>query len=234
METIPLVPAKSMQFGHPLWFIISTVHHADPRLVPIFQSKVNIADGFYRIWVNVNEVPNLGVVVPTEKGHPQVIGFPLVLPMGWIHPPLFTASTETMANLANQELRASMPTATHRLDAVSTSVGPAPEISRVAIRLPTAVPAVPLPTNTKSQGRSQPKLWDAYAEFFIRMVKGVGGTGAMSILFCYTRWTRLFCHEIIRTTSTTRNPTCSRGCGKAMQHGPIGRLSLDGSLIPSD
>jgi hypothetical protein len=44
-------------------------------------------DGCYRLWVNANDVSMLGVVVPTKPGHPQVIVFPLVLPMGLMHPP---------------------------------------------------------------------------------------------------------------------------------------------------
>jgi hypothetical protein len=50
-------------------------------------SKVYIVDGFYCIWVNSNDVPNLVGVVPTKPGEQQVIGFPMVLPMSWIQPP---------------------------------------------------------------------------------------------------------------------------------------------------
>jgi hypothetical protein len=84
METILLTPVESMQFGRTLWQILSTVHHADPHLVPVFLSKVDIMDGVYHVWVNNNDVPHLGVAVPTKPGQPQVIGLPLVLPMGWM------------------------------------------------------------------------------------------------------------------------------------------------------
>jgi hypothetical protein len=130
LDTIPLAPAKTMQFGRALWRIISTVHQADPRLGPVFLSKIDIADGLYRIWVNANDVPKLGVVVPTLPGQPKIIGFPLVLPMGWMQsPPLFTAATETVADLANHELQASAPAQPHRLDIVSESQGVVPEIA---------------------------------------------------------------------------------------------------------
>jgi hypothetical protein len=49
LDTIPLDPDESTQFGRALWCILSTVHHADPRLGPIFLSKIDIADGFYCI-----------------------------------------------------------------------------------------------------------------------------------------------------------------------------------------
>jgi hypothetical protein len=58
------------------------VHHDDPGLGPVLLSKVDIVDGFCRILVNTNDVPKLGVVVPTEAGEPQIVAFPLVLSMG--------------------------------------------------------------------------------------------------------------------------------------------------------
>jgi hypothetical protein len=76
LDTIPLAPVESVQFGRALWRILTNIHKADPRLGPVFLSKVDIAEGFYRIQVNANDVPKLGVVVPTEPGQPQLIGSP--------------------------------------------------------------------------------------------------------------------------------------------------------------
>jgi hypothetical protein len=130
-----------MQFGRALWRILSTVHQADPRLGPVFLSKIDIADGFYRIGVNANDVPKLGVVVPTLPGQPKIIGFPLVLPMGWMQsPPLFTAATETVADLANQELEALAPAQPHRLDIVSESQRVVPEIAPAGQTVATTLP----------------------------------------------------------------------------------------------
>jgi hypothetical protein len=36
LDTIPLAPAESMQFGRALWRILSTLQLADPRLGPVF------------------------------------------------------------------------------------------------------------------------------------------------------------------------------------------------------
>jgi hypothetical protein len=125
LETIPLAPPEAMQFDRALWRVLSTIHHTDPRRGPVYLSKIDIADGFYRISVNDGDVAKLGVVVPTEPGEPQVIGFPLVLPMGWMQsPPLFTAATEIVADLANQALQHSAHSCPHRLDVLSESEPP--------------------------------------------------------------------------------------------------------------
>jgi hypothetical protein len=85
LDTIPMVPPESMQFGRSLWRILQQVSDSDTRLVPVHLSKIDIADGFYRISINAEDVPKLGVMFPA-KGEP-LVGFPLVLPMGWMQPP---------------------------------------------------------------------------------------------------------------------------------------------------
>jgi hypothetical protein len=44
-------------------------------------------------------------------------------------PPLFTAATETVADLTNQALLASAPAGPHQLDVVSESDGPVPALA---------------------------------------------------------------------------------------------------------
>jgi hypothetical protein len=130
-----------MQFGRALWSVVSTIHHADPHLGPVHLSKIDIADGFYRLSVNDVNVANLGVVVPTAPGKPQVIGFPLVLPMGWMQsPPLFTDATETVADLANQALQHSTQSCPHRMGVLSESVAPPPLGAPPALTPPSADP----------------------------------------------------------------------------------------------
>jgi hypothetical protein len=162
-----------MKFGRDLWRIVTTLHQDDPRMGPVFLSKVDIADGFYRIWVNANDVPKLGVVVPTAPGQPQLIVSPLVLPMGWMQPPppMFNAATETLADLMNQPLLASAPTGPHRLDVVSESDGPVPVLTPISsIAFTTApLPAKPIPQRCP---RPPVKSWDVYIENFLGMVQG--------------------------------------------------------------
>jgi hypothetical protein len=172
LETIPLAPSEAMQFGRALWRVLSAIHHADPRVGPVYLSKIDIADGFYRIGVNDVDVAKLGIVVPTKPGEPQVIGFPLVLPMGWMQsPPLFTAATETVADIANQALQHSAQSCPYRLDVLSESVAPPPLGGPPALTSPTADP---VPHRRAPQGRPLPavKKWDVYVDDFIGMVQG--------------------------------------------------------------
>ena len=49
LETVPLAPKESMQFGRALHRVMTWVVHANPT--PVYLSKINIADGFYRVWL---------------------------------------------------------------------------------------------------------------------------------------------------------------------------------------
>eukprot|EP00978_Attheya_sp_CCMP212_P040642 scaffold224158_cov51-Attheya_sp.AAC.1 len=46
-DTVKLAP-DSMQFGRSLQRILHTLHLADPRWVPVYLIKVDVADGFYQ------------------------------------------------------------------------------------------------------------------------------------------------------------------------------------------
>jgi hypothetical protein len=86
-------------------------------------------------------------------------------------PPLFTAATETVADLANHNLRDKLSSSPHRLDDISET-------------LPPVVPNVPwasygqAPTHLTPQsspaGRpaTTVKSWDVYVDDFIGMVQG--------------------------------------------------------------
>ena len=104
-ETIELFAADAMQFGHALERILRQILLADPALGHIKLIKVDIADGFYRIALNIEDIPKLGVIFPTLPGQQRLVALPLVLPMGWKNsPPTFSTATETIADLANQQL----------------------------------------------------------------------------------------------------------------------------------
>jgi hypothetical protein len=82
--------------------ILQGILHADPCFGPIYLIKVDIADGFYRVWLNTSDIPKLGVIFPTLRDTEPLVAFPLVLPMGWTEsPPYFCATTETAVDLAN-------------------------------------------------------------------------------------------------------------------------------------
>jgi hypothetical protein len=85
-------------------------------------------DGFYRVWVRANDVPNLGMLFPSMDGEEYLIGFPLALPMGWTESPkIFTTATETVADLVNNSLTAGTTFGTHPLEVLSEAP---PHLSR--------------------------------------------------------------------------------------------------------
>ena len=105
-DTVPLAPAESMQFGRALERILRKIRRANRRFGPTYMIKVDIADGFYRLFVSAPTIANLGVVFPQYEDEEPLIAFPLVLPMGWVgSPPFFCALTETATDLANHRLR---------------------------------------------------------------------------------------------------------------------------------
>jgi hypothetical protein len=67
-DTVDLALAESMQFGRALWGILKAIAIANPNLGPVYLSKVDIADGFYRIWGRSADVAKLGVLLPTRLG----------------------------------------------------------------------------------------------------------------------------------------------------------------------
>ena len=145
-DTVPLAPREAMQFGRALQRVMKTIVRANPRYGPVHMAKIDIADGFYRVWLQLSDIPKLGVVLPTAPGSPLLVAFPLALPMGWIEsPPFFTALSETACDLANSALRdrdLRPRSSVHRLEAVAAT--PPPESVTASIAAPTAT-AHPLP-----------------------------------------------------------------------------------------
>jgi hypothetical protein len=86
-ETLPLAHMEAMQFGRALERYIRKIVHADPRFGPVKMIKVDLADGFYRVWVNAPDVIKLGVAFPNLAGEEHLIAFPIALPMGWTNSP---------------------------------------------------------------------------------------------------------------------------------------------------
>ena len=129
-DTIPLAPRESIQFGRALQRLLQTIVQADPKCGPVYLPKIDIADGFYRVWLQASDIPKLGVALPSTPSQPPLVAFPLALPMGWVEsPPYFTTLTETACDLTNNQLRArdKRPRLTvHRLEAVSATPPPDP------------------------------------------------------------------------------------------------------------
>ena len=80
-DTLPIAPLDAMQFGNALPRLLRHVVMADPAAGPVQLIKVDISDGFYRIGVRPEDVPKLGVAFPTDPDQPQLVAFPITLPM---------------------------------------------------------------------------------------------------------------------------------------------------------
>jgi hypothetical protein len=165
-DTVLMAPPEAMQFGKALWRILSEIVRSNPCLGPVYFSKVDIADGFYRIWVQAANVPKLGVLLLIIEGQERLIGFPLVLTVGWKEsPPIFTAATKTITDLANVAIKEGVLQKPHRLELVAETDSNI--ISSLAQRQ--------LRTDNRKwqhvQGQQPVGQWDVYINEFIGMVQ---------------------------------------------------------------
>lgn len=137
-ETLPLAALESMQFGRALDRILREILLANPEHGPVHLLKIDLSDGFYRVDVNPDDIPKLGVVFPTRDGEEQLMAFPLVLPMGWSNsPPVFSTVTETIADIANTNIAAASCPSPHHLDDLAESIpSPSPFADSAAAKSP--------------------------------------------------------------------------------------------------
>ena len=85
--------------------------------------KAGISNGFYRLDVNPDDIPKLGVAFWTDPEKEPLIAFLLVLPMGWKNsPPIFSTATETITDIANARIRAGRDPPPHWLDSLAESI----------------------------------------------------------------------------------------------------------------
>ena len=122
-ETLPLAPKEAIQFRHALNRLLQEILLADPKHGPPEMMKVDIAGGFYRIQLNLDDTPKLGVVFPTKESKEPLVTFPLVLPVGWVNlPPAFCAATETSTDLANARIRSKDEPSPHVFDSLASKL----------------------------------------------------------------------------------------------------------------
>jgi len=170
-DTLPLSPREAMQFGRALDRIISQVVHADPRFGPVRFIKLDIADGFYRVWLRVEDVPKLAVTIPSLPGEAPLVALPLALPMGWTQsPPAFCAVTETVADLANARLRRILRSSPHRLDSLAATL-PSPPTSPFLDAPPSATALNPQPPPIRHLTRRVRSV-DVFVDDFIALAQG--------------------------------------------------------------
>ena len=165
-DTLPLAPKEAMQFGRALDRILYHIRHANPRFGPVYMSKIDLSDGFYRVGLNHSAIPKLGVIFPKYDDEEQLVAFPLTLPMGWVSsPPYFCSATETVADLANAlPKNAALPP--HPLEHLAATVPadlvPDPPDPLVQSTMPPVIRPYQKPLDTH----------DIYADDYVNLIQG--------------------------------------------------------------
>ena len=78
-------PMEAMRFGGALQRILKQILTSDPRLGPVYLSKVELTDAYMRLWVRMEDVPSVAFLVPKKKSsNIQLVGSHLSLPMGYV------------------------------------------------------------------------------------------------------------------------------------------------------
>jgi len=82
--------------------ILQQVAYCNPAFGPLVLTKIDMADGYYRIPLSVDTALQLVVTLPADGNSESLLGILLSLPMGWcLSPPFFCAFTETCSDLTN-------------------------------------------------------------------------------------------------------------------------------------
>jgi hypothetical protein len=140
--------------------------------------KLDLSDGFYRIGLIVDDIPKLGVILPTLPGEEPLIAFPLVLPMGWKNsPPIFCTATETIADIANARINTNFNPPAHHLDKLTESITPPSHESFQVQPESSTVPTFPEPSTIPARDPSLPtegppiEYVDIYVDDFVGLAQ---------------------------------------------------------------
>ena len=180
-DTLQLAPPESMQFGRALARVIHSIVFANPAYGPVYLLKVDLSDGFYRVWLNLRAIPKLALVLPplTDSKEP-LVALPLALPMGWVEsPPWFSVVTETGADIANAMLlRPIGHLPPHRLEPACNSLPKEDLVTQTHPSSSPTVAPVPLPSNPdpalsdlQTSARILSKF-DIYVDDYLGVVQG--------------------------------------------------------------
>ena len=113
-----LPPMEAMRFGGELYRILKKVLMSDPRLGPVYLSKVGLDDAYMRLWARMEDTLSVTFLTPKKPpSNQQLVGFHLSLPMGYVDSaPYFYMATEMVADLANEAIAQRDAASTHPLD----------------------------------------------------------------------------------------------------------------------
>ena len=96
-----------MQWGRTLHQVLWFIYNADRQHGPVLLSKTDLSNSFYQTPLTPTGALKLAVPFESSDQEPLVGMVPMRLPMGWTQsPPAFSATTETIADLANAYLKA--------------------------------------------------------------------------------------------------------------------------------
>ena len=170
-----MAPRDSMQFGKALHRILQALVDANPMHGPVHLLKVDIADGFYRIWLNIADIPKLACSIPPLYGDKPLLALPLVLPMGWTEsPPYFCTATETVADLTNKRLINNWKAPPHRLEELAGTLPEPGDDDRPPVN-ETVITTSQQPTNPPSNQRLRKrplKKTEVFVDDFVGMGQG--------------------------------------------------------------
>ena len=107
-----------MKFGRDMQCLVDCILATDPELGPTFMRKVDLADAYIHIWVQLADVPAVAFLVPREKESDlNLIGFHLYIPMGYVESaPFFCVATKRMIYLSLNTLYARVAFPDHPLE----------------------------------------------------------------------------------------------------------------------
>ncbi len=164
-ETLKLAPQESMQFGKALSRMLQGIIEANPIYGDCYIYKVDVSDGFYRVWLCTSSVAKLGVTLPKMAGLPDLVAFPLVLPMGWTEsPPYFSVLTETVCDLTNHDLRRNFRYQAHNLENLAAAHDDPPDDKKIVVVAKRAIKS-PLRSRRKCQRRPLARM-DVFVDDF--------------------------------------------------------------------
>ena len=67
-QAMQRIAPESMQYGRALQRVLQKIYDADVKHGPVHMLKVDIADGFYRVWLSLCDTMTLGVALPRLNG----------------------------------------------------------------------------------------------------------------------------------------------------------------------
>jgi hypothetical protein len=147
-----MAPQEAMQFRKALGRILQAIVDANPKHGPVQFIKVDIADGFYCIWLNILDIPKLAIPISTLYGDGPLLALQLVLPMGWTElPSYFCAATETVSDMTNRRLVNQWKPPPHRRQELADTQPEESLVTETTVKIPAK--CVPLATSTRLYNR---------------------------------------------------------------------------------